>query len=170
MNKETYSNIVSSIQTLNKEIQIQDIRTVKMFSYMYNQFTQLKEDISKNPTNEDIKFISYCIVNLDQRFQKNEIKIGKLEKKIDKIISFINTIPTDNQIIHEDKKTNWFIKCCNCIGNFFKSIYNYFIDLINKRKLRKQQEEENRLKEEEEKKKLEIRNNRIKKILNNSNK
>ena len=169
-NNELNGYIVNSLNAINQEIQLQDKRTLLLFSYMYNEYDNMMNKIS---------YISYNINNLNDKInsikshnETLEIRIGKVDKKLLNLItginnSKINQIKVDDNSLEEEK--SWFIKCYDSIKSFFIRSYHFIYNIIFKRKLKKQQklEEEEKIKNENEKimKQKQI----IKNILSNTN-
>lgn len=169
-NNELNGYIVNSLNAINQEIQLQDKRTLLLFSYMYNEYNNMMNKISYisyhiNSINDKINSINSHNENLD-------IRIGKIDKKLLNIITGINNsklnqIKVDDNSLEEEK--SWIEKCWNSIKSFFIKIYNSIYNIIFKKKLKKQQklEEEEKIKNENEKimKQKQI----IKNILSNTN-
>lgn len=169
-NNELNGYIVNSLNAINQEIQLQDKRTLLLFSYMYNEYDNMMNKISYisyhiNSINDKINSINSHNENLD-------IRIGKIDKKLLNIITGINNsklnqIKVDDNSLEEEK--SWIEKCWNSIKSFFIKIYNSIYNIIFKKKLKKQQklEEEEKIKNENEKimKQKQI----IKNILSNTN-
>lgn len=169
-NNELNGYIVNSLNAINQEIQLQDKRTLLLFSYMYNEYDNMMNKIS---------YISYHINNINDKInsinthnENLDIRIGKIDKKLLNIITGINNsklnqIKVDDNSLEEEK--SWIEKCWNSIKSFFIKIYNSIYNIIFKRKLKKQQklEEEEKIKNENEKimKQKQI----IKNILSNTN-
>ena len=169
-NNELNNYIVNSLNVINQEIQLQDKRTLLLFSYMYNEYDNMMNKIS---------YISYHINNINDKInsinthnENLDIRIGKIDKKLLNIITGINNsklnqIKVDDNSLEEEK--SWIEKCWNSVKSFFIKIYNSIYNIIFKRKLKKQQklEEEEKIKNENEKimKQKQI----IKNILSNTN-
>lgn len=166
MNEEIYSYIVSSIDLLNKSIKAQDNKNVHLFSYLYNNYMDINGQLQNFTTNKDVQLLSYCMLNLDQRLQKLEMRIGKIDKKIDRVIDFVNIKVEDkNKIVIESNKPNWFKELYDQFKKWCKRIYDKCYKFIFKKKIQRQIEEEKQRKLEQEKKEIKEKQKIIKNIL-----
>ena len=163
MDKEVYSQIINTMDLLNKSIALQDKKNVQLFSYLYNKYIDMDNQFTYTLSN-NTQIISNQISDLDKRFQTMELRLGKIDKKLDKIISFIND-NSKNNIIMVEQKPSWIKVQLIRICNFFKKVYNSCYNFIFRRKIKKQLLEEQRKKQESEREKLLKKKQQIKNIL-----
>lgn len=172
MKEEVYSYIVSSIHLLNQSIKTQDTKNVKLFSYLYNNYTDIKEQIQLKPNNEDVQLLSYCILNLDTKIkrvikktQNIDDNIVKINNKLDDILDYINNKEKEENITKDNKFKIWCQKTSKNIIELFKRTYNRIYKFIFKKKLQRLEEERKRKEQEELEKQREEKKRIIRNIL-----
>ena len=175
MKDEIYSYLVSSISLLNQSIKKQDTKNLKLFSYLYNNYLDIDNNIQNVATNENMQILSYCIVQLDNNVNKIDKQVTLLGNKMDEIIKSINGLdknisiqPVDKQnalIYLFEKFGNMCIIIFNWIKHIFMKIYKYSYNIIFYWKIKKEKEEQKRKEQEEIEKQLKEKQRIIRNIL-----
>ena len=172
MKEEVYSYIVSSIHLLNQSIKTQDEKNVKLFSYLYNNYTDLKGQVELKPNNQDVQLLSYCILNLDTKIkrvikktQSIDDNMVKINNKLDNILNYINSQNKEEDIKKENKFNIWWQKTSKNIIDWFKKTYDRIYKFIFKKKLQRLEEERKRKEQEELEKKRKEKQKIIRNIL-----
>ena len=149
-NKELYSYIVGSLDIMNKSLIMNEQNTVKLFSYLYNNYVDLNNKFAYLETN-----INKQIIDLEINFKKQNSSISKeisllkkYQKKYEDKISLIENKKTKTRIIIDKIKYNINIFLIK-IKNIFDICYNHIYNIIFYKKIQKEKEKELKLAEEE---------------------
>lgn len=191
---DVYSYIVSSIDIIDKKVNVQEKNVVSLFSYLYNYTVLLEDNISKLSLNvakyesqlgkyqQEIENYNTAIKGYQEEIKNLKSTQNDNEKKITKMTNDINAFKKDvsntlskkvNNIIinevHEEYNLKvWFKRKWNKVKTFFKNLYDKIYKIINRKKIEQEIEEQKRKEIEEAEKQRKERLKQIKKILDSN--
>jgi len=172
--EKIYTYVSNSLNSINNEIQLQDKRTLLLFSYMYNSCFDINDKVDQfsyainnniNLLNNNISYFNNQLNDINQHISKLEIRIGKLDKKIISIITFLEKYNNSNIKIDQNNKI--YKRIYKYSKNFLKNIFKKIYNIIFYYKIKKEKEIEKLKQIENENNKLIKQKQIIKQILSN---
>jgi hypothetical protein len=122
-NKELYSYLVSSVNIINKSLLLNEQNTVKLFSYLYNNYSNDTLRVSD---------LENCIVKINSNFENIYKEINDIHKDINNIkVNISNEIIATPVILIQSDITK-YEKCIKYFKKIINNSKNKLIELYHK--------------------------------------
>jgi len=182
-NKELYSYIIHSLDILNRSLTISEQNNIKLFSYIYNNQTNIINDIKNIDNNynnlilnngdidKKIDNFEKCIITFDNKIKNLEDQIVNLKNSIQKYNENIIEVPVIIDDLNKKSKIlqllyNYYIYSKNFIISLFNKCYKFIFKKRIQKKLKEQEEIYRQKQIEKQNQEFLERKRKIREILN----